>query len=226
MDKYLIVGLGVFGRELALDLIEKGAEVIAVDKNMELVEDIQEMVTYAIKLDATDEKALGSIGVDDIDVAVVCIGEHFESNLLAAVNLKQHGAQKVIARAANVVHKKILQAVGVDMVIAPDIEAAERLSYRLFHKGLLDITFMGGEMVSVKMKTPKSFVGKTLAEIALRREYGVNLIAVHSPEKPEDEKDQSMEVNDNPHGDTEIKEGDVLVIVGKKKDLVRLTKKD
>lgn len=224
MNKYLIIGLGVFGRELAVNLIEKGVEVIVVDKRMDIIEEIQDKVTYAIKLDATEERALESIGVEDIDVAVVCIGENFESNLLAAVNLKQLGAKKVVARASNEVHQKILKAVGVDEVISPDIEAAERLSYRLVHHGLLDITFIGGDTVAAKVEAPDIFVGKTPSELQLRARYGVNLIAIHTPQPEKGGKHLPMLINNNPDASTVFAKGDVMVLIGKNRDLQKLTK--
>lgn len=225
MDKYLIVGLGVFGKELAANLIEKGAEVIVVDKNMELVEEMQDMVTYAVKLDATDESSLSALGVGDIDVAVVCIGEHFESNLLAAVNIKQLGVKKVIARASDPVHVKILRAVGVDMIITPEVEAAEKLSYRLMHKGLIDITFIGDGNAAAKVTAPKPFIGKSIAQIALRVKYGVNLIAIQSPRKDEkEEAGRAFITNNNPSADTIIGEGDIMVVIGSNRDLQNLTK--
>lgn len=224
MNKYLIIGLGIFGRELAMSLIEKGAEVIAVDERMELVEEIEDKVTYAIKLDAMDEKALSSIGVDEIDVGVVCIGEDFEANLLAAVNLKQLGVRRVIARASNPTHQKILQAVGVDMIIAPEIEAAERLSYRLMHSGLMDVSFIGGGTVAAKIKVPQIFVGKTPAQLELRTKYGVNLIAIHSPQPEKDGKKRLPIINNNPEPNTVFKENDILVLIGKTSDIQKLAK--
>ena len=224
MNKFLIVGLGVFGKELAFSLIEKGAEVIVVDERMPLVEEVQDMVTYAIRLDARDEKALASIGVEDIDVAVVCIGEDFEANLLAAVNLKMLGVKKVIARASNPVHQKILKAVKIDLVIAPEVEAAERLSYSLMHTGLLDITFLGGDIATAKITVPELFVGKTPLQLELRSKYGVNLIAIHSPQTDEDGKKLQPLINNNPQADTVLKKDDILILIGTETNLQKLSK--
>jgi trk system potassium uptake protein TrkA len=91
MDKYVIIGLGVFGRSLAENLIQKGTEVIVVDKNMELIEEVRDLVTYAVSFDSTDEKALDSLGLKDVNVGIVCIGEDFEANLMTSVLLKQKG---------------------------------------------------------------------------------------------------------------------------------------
>ena len=224
MNKFLIIGLGIFGRELAVSLIEKGAEVIAVDQKMELVEEIQDQVTYAVRLDAMDERALSSIGLEEIDVGVVCIGEDFESNLLAAVHLKNFGVKTVIARASNPTQEKILKAVGVDLVITPEMEAAERLSYRLMHQGLLDVTFIGGGTVAAKIQVPEVFVGKTPAELQLRSKYGVNLISIHSPQVSKDGRQLPPIVNNNPDANTVFKQGDVMVLIGSNRDLQKISK--
>jgi trk system potassium uptake protein TrkA len=224
MNKFLIIGLGIFGRELAVSLIEKGAEVVAVDQKMELVEDIQDQVTYAIRLDAMDERALSSIGLEEIDVGVVCIGEDFESNLLAAVHLKNFGVKTVIARASNPTQEKILKAVGVDLVITPEMEAAERLSYRLMHQGLLDVTFIGGGVVAAKIQVPEVFVGKTPAELQLRTKYGVNLIAIHRPQKDKSGRELPPIVNNNPDANAVFEEGDIMVLIGNNRDLQKISK--
>lgn len=221
--KYLVIGLGVFGRELAQSLIEKGAEVVAVDTRMEIVEEIQDQVTYAVKLNAVDERALSGIGVSEFDVGIVCIGENFEANLLAAVNLKKAGVKQVIARASNPTHQRILEAIGVDLVISPEVEAAERLSYRLMHKGLVDITFIGQGSVAAKIMTPRPFVGKSLAQLSLRRKYGINLIAIHSPQSSPDEQLQTMKINNSPEAETVLNEGDIMVFIGDNKALRKLT---
>jgi len=223
MKKYLIIGMGIFGRELALSLIEKGAEVVAVDERMELVEEIEDKVTYSVKLDAMDEQALSSIGVDEIDVAVVCIGEDFEANLLAAVNLKQLGVKKVIARASNPTHQRILQAVGVDLIISPEMEAAERLSYRLVHEGLLDITFIGGGTVAAQVRVPEVFVGKTPAQLELRAKYGVNLIAIHTPQPDKDGRKRPDIINNNPDTNTVFQKDDVMVLIGKNTTIQKIS---
>ncbi len=219
MKKCMVVGLGVFGRELAEDLAHRGAEVIAIDDDMELVEAIQDKVDYAVRLDATDEHALSSLGLEDIDLAAVCIGEDFQSNLLAAVNLIQLGVKKVIARASNHTQRRILQAMKVDMIIEPEIEAAKRLAFKLVHKGLMDITFIGKDIATARLAVPKPFVGKSLQEIALRAKYGLNLIAIYSGNVEGD-----TAVNSNPSADTVLKEGDVLLVIGSEEDLKKVSK--
>ena len=219
MKKCMVVGLGVFGRELAMDLTQRGAEVIAIDDNMELVEAIQDKIAYAVRLDATDEYALASLGLEDIDLAVVCIGEDFQSNLLAAVNLIELGVKRVIARASNPTQRRILRAVKVDMIIEPEIEAAKRLAFKLVHRGLMDINFIAKDIATARLAVPPSFVGKSLKEIALRARYGINLIAIYSAEKV-----GTTAVNSNPSADTVFQEGDVLLVIGNEEDLQKLSK--
>jgi trk system potassium uptake protein TrkA len=226
MDKYLIVGLGVFGKELARNLIEMGKEVIAIDRRLDLIEEIQDEVTLALKLDSTDERALQSIGADEIDVAIVCIGEHFESNLLTAVNLKHLGTKKVIARASDSIQERILKAVNVDMVISPEVEAADKLSYQLVYKGMIDVSYIGGDTIMAKVVTPASFENKNLQEIQLRAKFSLNLVSVHTPRTDDNGRKLPPLINNSPGADTVLKKGDILVIVGSNKNLKKLSDLD
>ena len=131
MDRFAIIGLGRFGQRLARMLSEAGAEVIAIDRSQEIVEAIRDEVTVAVALDATDERALLSQGVDKVDVAVVGIGTDFEAAVLATVILKQLGVPKVVARAATTNRGEILRRVGADDLVNPERESAYRWAHRL-----------------------------------------------------------------------------------------------
>jgi len=226
MKKFAILGLGSFGESIAKALTEKGAEVIAIDREMQRVEDIQDYVSIAVKLDSTDENALKSQGIQDVDVAIVCIGEDFESNLLTSVILKQIGVPMVVTRATKAVEEKILNAVGIDRVVLPEREVADKLSYTLMHSNFKEIIYLGGELTIAEFETPTTFHGKTLEQIHLRDKYGLNLITIHRHRKEEDKpikgplKDVIM-----PGAQTIIQEGDTLIVVGKKDDLNKLLSK-
>jgi trk system potassium uptake protein TrkA len=118
--RVLIVGLGVFGKAMAIQLFKANVDVIAIDKDLDLVDDVKDSVTMAVKMDATDEHALNTIDLNDVDIAMVTIGENFEANLLAAVTLKELGVKKVIARASKSIQKKIMLKAGVDLIITPE----------------------------------------------------------------------------------------------------------
>jgi trk system potassium uptake protein len=226
MKKFAILGLGSFGESIAKALTEKGAEVIAIDREMQRVEDIQDYVSIAVKLDSTDENALKSQGIQDVDVAIVCIGEDFESNLLTSVILKQIGVPMVVTRATKAVEEKILNAVGIDRVVLPEREVADKLAYTLMHPNFKEIIYLGGELSIAEFDAPKNFFGKTLEQIHLRDKYGLNLITIHRLKSASDKttkgplKDVIM-----PGAQTLIQEGDTFVVVGKKDDLNKLFSK-
>jgi len=215
MKTYLVVGLGFFGRELAIDLTENGGEVIAVDKDMELVEEIQDKVAYAMRMDATDLKSLRTLDIRHIDVGTVCIGENFEANLLTAMHLKELGIKKVYGRASSHTHVKILEAVGVD-ILSPELDAAKQWAFRLRHWDMLDVAFLDEDVTAAKILAPEKFNGKSLRELDLRNQYGVNLLAIHRF------LESGEKVIRNPGGDAVVKSGDLLGVIGSQEDLQKL----
>ena len=224
MKKFAILGLGSFGESLAKSLSEKGAEVIAVDRNMTRVEEIQDYVSIAVKLDSTDENALKAQGINEVDYAVVCIGEDFESNLLTSVLLKQLGVPNVITRATRPIEEKILKAVGIDRVVLPEQEVGEKLAYSLMHPQLKEIFYLAGEITIAELESPIYFIGKTLEELQLRSKFGVNLITIRRRHKI-DEKAEKPVIDEEvmmPTAQTVIQENDILVLVGKKSDINKL----
>lgn len=226
-DKFVIIGLGVFGNALAENLVQKGSEVIAVDKNMELVEEIRDLVTYAVCMDSTDDKALDSLGLKDVDVGIVGIGEDFEANLLTSVLLKQKGVKKVISRASEPLHIKILKAVGIDQIVTPGIEAAEKLAYNLVHKSLLDISYISETTAAAKISVPSSFAGKTLGKLNLRARFGVNVVAIHRMIEIDGKDGPELVekvISNIPGADTVIELNDILVVIGSEQDLDRVMK--
>jgi trk system potassium uptake protein TrkA len=225
MEKYIIIGLGVFGRALAENLIEKGAEVIVVDKNMELIEEIRDLVTYAVSFDSTDEKALDTLGLKDVSVGIVCIGEDFEANLLTSVLLKQKGVKKVISRASDPLHIKILKAVGIDQIITPGVEAAEKLAYGLIHKSLLDVSYISETTAAAKISVPPNFAGKTLGKLNLRARFSINVVAIHriiDVETSEGIVKQEKVISNIPGADTVLEPTDILVVIGETADLEKV----
>jgi trk system potassium uptake protein TrkA len=225
MEKYIIIGLGVFGHSLAENLIEKGAEVIVVDKDMELIEEIRDQVTYAVSFDSTDEKALDTLGLKDVSVGIVCIGEDFEANLLTSVLLKQKGVKKVISRASDPLHIKILKAVGIDQIVTPGVEAAEKLAYGLIHKSLLDVSYISETTAAAKIHVPPNFAGKTLGKLNLRARFGINVVAIHrliEVETSDGVIKQEKVISNIPGADTVLEPTDILVVIGETADLEKV----
>jgi len=228
MAKFVVIGLGVFGRQVALTLAQEGAEVIAVDTDMVKVEEIHDYIAYAVRLDATDPASLRSLGLQDMDAAVVAIGENFEANLLTAAYLKQLGVKKVITRAANPIHRRILEQIGADEIISPEDEIGRKTAHRLLKPHLIDYLEVTEDYKMIRIETPDAFIGKTLSEIGLRRNYRVNVISINQRVvREEDETEVTEELTKVaiPHGGTILEEGTILVLVGKEDAINAFTDK-
>ena len=228
MANFVVVGLGVFGRQVALTLAQEGAEVIAVDSDMERVDEIHDYVAYAVKLDSTDPSALKSLGVQDMDAAIVAIGENFEANLLTAAYMKQLGVKKVITRASNPIHRKILEQVGADEIISPEDEVGKKIAVRLLRPNLIDYLDVAEDYKLIRIETPAEFVGKTLGEIDFRKNYQLNIISINKQATREEDGQEIIEEVTEiavPDSNTVLEEDTVLVIVGQEENIIKFTEK-
>ena len=212
MKRFAVIGLGVFGMRLAANLERMGAEVVAADLDPQKIQEVKDSVSVALVMDSTDEDALREQGIDQMDAAVVCIGEHFEANVLTTVHLKNMGVGLVIARAAEGIQSQILTRVGADRVVHPEEEIAERLSRQLCQQSIVDYVRISSSFHAAELAAPRPFWGKTLFEIQLRKKFGINLIAVSRA----DNKGKEEQV---PGGDTRVEEGDRLIVVGRQEDI-------
>jgi len=173
-DQILIVGLGQFGMSLAKALSEKGAEVLAVDINKELVEEASEFVTDAIVIDAVDEAEMARLKPARRDAAVCAIGgESKEASIICTVLLRQMGAPLVIARATDRLHKRILQMVGAHQIISPEEEFGKRFANRLLFRHVIADTSIGDDLQMTEICVQPSMAGKNLVELALPKRFGI-----------------------------------------------------
>lgn len=224
-QKFAVIGLGRFGRQLATTLAGNGAEVIAMDRNPDLVEELRDDVTLAVRLDSTSEDALKAQGVGDVDVAIVGIGEDFESAALTVATLKSLGVPKIFARAETDVQAKILARIGADAIINPERESASRWAHRLMLPNLRQYVELGEEHSMIYMVAPRMFHGKTLREVHLRANYGVNLVAIQRTvlDRSQDPgAPGTLQVIAVPTAETTILPDDVLVLVGSNEALGNL----
>lgn len=221
-----IIGLGDFGTNLAKHLTEKGAEVLAIDNDFEKVDEIKDSVAVAVRLDATDEKALKAQGIQEMDAVVISIGQEFESTLLTVMNLINLGVRKIIARATTPIHKIILEKVGVHYIISPEEEVADKLSSSLMYEDVLEWIKLGSEYTIAYIPTPELFVGKTLQELDIRTKYNVNLITIKKITKILNKTTKQEEIKERiigvPGPGTVIEAGDILIIFGREKDIAKL----
>ena len=222
MKRFAVIGLGQFGKKLAIDLATSGAEVIAIDKGRDEVESVSEEVSCAVRLDSTNEEAMRAQGVDRVDVAVVSIGQGhgqgFEDAILTVVNLKQMGVPVIYARAEERVAGEVFSKIGATEVIYPEFESAERWAFKLIAPHIEDrLDFAPGYSVA-SVKAPAVFNGKTVKVLQLRQKYNVNLVGI----KPNDVKDGEEQKINVPMPDTVIHEDDILILAGADTDLAKL----
>jgi len=216
-----VIGLGRFGQSLAISLAERGAEVIAIDKDREAIDAIKDKVALAVILDSEDEEALRAQGVDKVDVAVVSVGERdFRSNALTTILLKKMGVKTVISRAMEDIEREILENIGADKVVFPEVESGIRLARSLTASSVIDyIPLDENEAYSMaQIEAPKRFWGKKLDDLKIPARYGVNIVLIKHRVEQTDEKGNTTvkeEINPVPRADDVINDGDTLWIVGR-----------
>lgn len=206
MKSYLVIGLGRFGTAIAQELYRLRQEVVALDPNEEQVQRISNTVTYAAAGDARDEAVLQSIGVRNFDYVIVTIGSSIENSVMTTVLLKEMGAKYIIAKAQNKLHYKILEKIGADRVVFPEMDMGQKLAQRLVSSNILDYIELSPDYSIAELGVPKSWVGKNLAQIGVRAKYGVSVIAIRNQGK----KDLLL----SPGADCALKKEQVLVVLG------------
>lgn len=216
--KYAVIGLGEFGSSAAVGLFRKGAEVIAVDSDMDRVNSVKDEVSLAIRLNATHEDALKSHGLGEVDVLIAAIGNNFEAQVLVVIHAKQHGIKKIIARATTADHIRVLQAVGADEVFNPEETAARWMVQRLLIRNISNYFELAEGFSVVEINAPASILGKTIEELNLRRRFRINLVAIKKQIR--DSTGHAIDqFNPVPPPTEIVREGDVLALVGSVLDL-------
>lgn len=225
MPRFAVIGLGRFGLTLARTLAKNGAEVVAIDISREIVDEARESVSLALRLDATDEKALEAQEIDKMDAVIVGIGQGFEAKAVAVATLKKMGVKRIICRAESDLRAKILSAIGVDEVVYPEEESALRLAQRLVAPNIVDYVELAEGHSLVQFEAPRAFVGKQIVQLDLRRKYEVNLVAIkrRTPVKGPDGKVVYEEkIHDVPKPTDTVEANDILVIVGADENILKL----
>ncbi len=220
-----VIGLGTFGGKTAVRLFEKGAEVIAIDKSEELVNKIKDRVTHSVVMDITDERALRSLNISDVDVAVVAIGDNIEMSIMAVAQLRKLGVGRVIARATTPLHQHILKEMGASEIIKVEEEMGEIIASQIIAPHVLQRYNFSAGYSLIEIKAGKKFNSKTIVESKIRQNYGLNIVALQKrvPYITEDGKAAfKVEINDCPMPMDVIDGDDVLVLVGSERNFNRL----
>lgn len=178
MKRIGIIGAGRFGASLAESLAERGAEILMIDKNREVIQEFSEFVTKAVEGDASNSRTLEDAGFQECDVAVVCIGTNIEGSIMATVNCKELGIRQVVAKANSDMHGKILKRVGADVVVYPNRDRAQRLARTLLSKGGVDLFEISDGFSIAEIDVPDPLKNKTLAEAEVRKNFGITVLCV------------------------------------------------
>lgn len=211
-DTFAVIGLGHFGAYALRVLYEAGKDVIAVDLDPELVRAAAEMAREAVTADATDSAALEAIGVGEVDVAIVSLGERLDVITLAALHLKELGVPYIAVKALSEEHGRILKAIGVHEIIHPEKDAATRLARRVVRQDVMDYLPWKAGYSIIEMEAPPEFVGKSLRDLGLRNKLQVQLIALQ----------RGTEMKIVPRAEDTIEAGDIMVLLGADQDLDRI----
>ena len=208
---YGIVGLGRFGYALATDLAESGSELLVVDRDEEKIREIREFTDNAYVAPVLDKKSLMETGIQNCDVAIVCIGEQMDTSILTTLNLVSMGIPTVIAKATSAEHGIILEKLGAE-VVYPERDMAIRLASRLETAKVLDFVQLSEKINVSKMRIPDPAIGKTVLEMNLRSRFGLNIIAIEN----------GSTVIDIVQPDYVFQSGDILYLSGSKEGIIKL----
>lgn len=175
---YAVFGLGRYGKAVAKELVDDGAEVLAVDINEEIVNEVSAVLPYCKCADVTDPEVIKQLGISNMDVVIISMASDLESSVMTTMLCKEAGVNMVIVKCANEMNCKIMSKVGADQVVIPESESGIRLAKNLLSSGFMDIIELSKEVSMVELSVRPEWEGKNLIELSLRKKYGINVVAL------------------------------------------------
>jgi trk system potassium uptake protein TrkA len=227
--KYIIIGLGNFGAPLGEKLTAMGNEVIGVDNHQSKVENLKETLSHTICMDATDEFTMKGLPWKETDIVIVAIGEDQGANIMVTAMLKNLKVNRLISRAINPLHEKVLQAIGVDEIVHPEEETAERWSKKLCLSNVVDSFELNEEYSLIEAKVPKKFIGKTVGSIQWRETYNLQVVTLIKKKEVKSVLGKTRSVSEIQgviSDDWKLEENHILVLYGNNEDLNAFLGKD
>ncbi|PTM58148.1 potassium channel family protein [Desmospora activa] len=213
--QFAVIGLGRFGGSVAKTLHDMGYEVMAIDNDPQRVQDFAQIVTHAVEADSTDENALKALGIRNFDVVVVSIGEDIQSSIMTTLILQELGVKKVVVKARNDLHGKVLYKIGAHKVVYPERDMGVRVVHNLISPNILDYIELADDYSIIEISAGEFFAEKTLEKLDIRAQFGCNVMAIKSGRR----------INIAPLADDVIHKGDILVVIGHNNDLKKLEEK-
>ncbi|NLT24967.1 MAG: TrkA family potassium uptake protein [Syntrophorhabdus sp.] len=213
MKRVVVIGIGIFGFNLVKELYENGMEVIAIDKNKDVVQNMADFATKAIVSDGLEKNVLESLGLRENDVVVVSFGEDLAASTLITLHLKQMKIRNIIVKAPNVEYKQVLESVGATEVIIPEKEMASKVARSLISPNILDYIPLAEDYIIGEIAPPAAFQGKTLADVHLRSKHNINVIAI---------RDTLTDTVTMVPPNYVIKDSEILIVIGKSRDIDKI----
>jgi trk system potassium uptake protein TrkA len=217
MQQAAVIGLGNFGSSVAQHLATKGCQVVCVDQDMEKVQAMKDFVLHAVQADATDESALRAIGISEVDVAVISLGDNREASILTAMILQDLGVKEIVVKVVSDLHARVLKRLGVSRVVFPEKDMGRRVAEKLVAPRILEHLELSEEYGIEEVVPPEEFVNETIGDLKLRTRFGVSVLAIRRQKAAGKE-----EVVVNPTRDDRILPGDLLIVIGHEADLEKL----
>ena len=212
--RVVVIGLGIFGYQLARQLYENGIDVIAIDKNKDVIQRIKDCCTKAVMADARDKEVLENIGIVANDTVVISFGEDLSASTLLTLHLKEMKVKSIIVKVPNEDHKRILLKVGASEAIIPEREMAKKVARGIISPNVMEYLPISDEYTIVELAPPTDFIGKSLADLNLRKKYNLQVIAIR------DVLANKMQLV--PQANSVLKDSDVLVIIGREEDILKV----
>ncbi len=212
MKQFVVIGCGRFGSSVAETLYKLGHEVLAIDLDEEKVQEISGRVTCAVQADVSDEKVLIELGIRNFDVVIVSIGSNYQASIMATLIAKELGVKKVIAKAHDELHGKVLSKIGADRIVFPERDMGIRVAHNLVSSNILDFIELSPDYSILEITALDKWINKTLRELKLPSRYGLNVMAIKRGE----------DINVSPYADDIILKDDILVVVGSTDDIEKI----
>lgn len=209
MGRYAVIGLGKFGSTVVRTLHERGHEVVAIDRDRGRVQEVRDTSTQAIEANCTDQDTLRALGLQDADAVVVSLGEQMDASILVTLYLKELGLKEIVVKAVSEDHGKILHLIGATEIVHPERDTARRVARGLGLRSIVEYLPLAADSSLVEVQVPAEFLGKTLAELEIRKRYQVLVVAI--------KRGDGLVIATG--GDERLLAGDILVLVGKDSDL-------
>lgn len=214
VKSYVVFGLGKFGSSVAVSLYRDGCEVLAIDLDPDLVEGIANEVTYAVRANVIDPEVFKNLGLENMDGAVVAIGDNIEASVMATILSKEAGIPYVLAKASSRTHELVLHKVGADQVVYPERDMGSRVARNMVFGRFMDTFELSDKYSLVEMKTPEDWAGRTLQELDVRGKHGINVIAA--------KRGEDIAINLSPN--EPLRKDEVLLVVGDNQRLLKMNR--